>query len=79
MIRKLPKSWVRFGLKVGVAGAVLELSALLGTYIFWKKLNSDQGKFQYEDISLKLSLLTPVPDLFKQHLDIASVQIIQLY
>lgn len=51
MIRKLPKSWVRFGLKVGIAGAVLELAALGGTYIFWKKLNTDQGKFHMKKIS----------------------------
>jgi len=45
MIKRLPKSWVRFGLKVGVAGAALELAALAGTYLFWKKLNTDQGNF----------------------------------
>lgn len=52
MLRKLPKSWVRFGLKVGIAGAVLELAALGGTYIFWKKLNTDQGTLHMKNKSL---------------------------
>lgn len=46
MLKKLPKSWVRFGLKIGAIGAALELAALGGTYLFWRKLNSDQ-EFRY--------------------------------
>ena len=60
MLRKLPKSWVRFGLKVGIAGAVLELAALGGTYVFWRKLNTDQGKFQHDNFILNLTLLTSI-------------------
>lgn len=47
MLKKLPKSWVRFGLKIGIAGAVAELAALCGTYVFWRKLNTDQGKIRH--------------------------------
>jgi hypothetical protein len=43
MLKAPPKSWIKFGFKLGVAGAVLELAALGGSYLFWRKLNQNQG------------------------------------
>lgn len=47
MLKAPPKSWIRFGFKLGVAGAILELAALGGSYVFWRKLNRDQEFRQY--------------------------------
>lgn len=44
MLKVPPKSWLRFGFKVGVAGAIIEAASLAGSYFGWRKLNSDQGK-----------------------------------
>jgi hypothetical protein len=44
-------SWSRFGklgLKLGVAGVVCELAALGGSYIFYRRLNNDQGRRTHE-------------------------------
>lgn len=38
------KSWFRFGLKLGVAGVVLECTALAGSYLFYRRLNRDTGE-----------------------------------
>lgn len=45
MLIKSPpkKNWFRFGLKLGVAGVVAECVALGGSYLFYRKLNRNQG------------------------------------
>ena len=57
MLKAPPKSWIRFGFKLGVAGAILELAALGGSYVFWRKLNRDQGESQKHHICIEKSFI----------------------
>lgn len=45
MLYKSPpaKSWFRVGLKLGIAGVVIESAFFAGSYLFYRRLNRDQG------------------------------------
>jgi hypothetical protein len=51
MLQKIPKgqkgksnsSWLRFGAKLTAFGVAAELACLGASYLFWRKLNNEQG------------------------------------
>lgn len=52
MLNKTPKKfWLKFGLKLGAAGIALELLALGGSYVFWRKLNTSGGE-KYKKLNI---------------------------